>query len=162
MSRYTVYGVDKETGVDTERVIDATTSKNAQIKAELQGIIVSDVSEHSLQSTSPVATTTLTKPPSSPTNQPHPQQQIQQPYTTAPQTVVNVVQQNVIHAPTFSRGLAAILSLFIPGLGQMYKGQILNGIAWFFIVAIGYVFFVIPGLILHICCILGAASGSNR
>ena len=56
-------------------------------------------------------------------------------------------------------GVAAILSFLIPGTGQMYKGQVANGLAWFVMVLIGYVLFIIPGLVLHVCCVLGAASG---
>ena len=59
----------------------------------------------------------------------------------------------------WSRGVAAVLSFVIPGLGQMYKGQIFNGLAWFVLTAIGYVALVIPGIVLHLCCIIGAAMG---
>jgi len=57
---------------------------------------------------------------------------------------------------------AALLSFFIPGLGQLYKGQPVNGIVWFIVVLIGYVPFVIPGLVLHLLCIIGAARGDPR
>ncbi|QDU33771.1 hypothetical protein KS4_18280 [Poriferisphaera corsica] len=60
-----------------------------------------------------------------------------------------------------SPGVAAILSFFFPGLGQLCKGQILNGIVWFFVVAIGYVCLIVPGVILHICCIVGASKASK-
>jgi predicted RNA-binding Zn-ribbon protein involved in translation (DUF1610 family) len=59
----------------------------------------------------------------------------------------------------WSPGVAAVLSFIIPGLGQMYKGQIGNGLVWMIVVIIGYVMMIIPGLILHLCCIAGAASG---
>ena len=59
----------------------------------------------------------------------------------------------------YSPGVAGCLSLFIPGLGQLYKRQFLNAIAWFLVVAAGYAALVIPGVILHLCCILGALSG---
>jgi hypothetical protein len=41
----------------------------------------------------------------------------------------------------------------------MYKGQVFNGLVWLVVVVIGYVVFVIPGLVLHLFCIIGAASG---
>ena len=68
----------------------------------------------------------------------------------------------VSHPPVqkWSPGIAAVLSFFIPGLGQLYKGQILNGIAWFLFVLIGYAALIVPGLILHIFCIIGALSGN--
>lgn len=82
------------------------------------------------------------------------------PAAPAPVQIVNnvttVVGQN---SPRWSRGTAAILSLFIPGLGQMYKGQVINGVVWFAVVAVGYVFLVLPGVVLHVLCVLGAASG---
>lgn len=59
----------------------------------------------------------------------------------------------------WSPGVAAVLSLIIPGAGQMYKGNVLSGLFWLFIVIIGYVFLIIPGLILHLICIVLAASG---
>jgi hypothetical protein len=58
-------------------------------------------------------------------------------------------------------GVAAVLSFFWPGLGQIYKGQILNGFAWMFLVLLGYGCCVFPGFFLHVCCIFGAASGSQ-
>lgn len=56
-------------------------------------------------------------------------------------------------------GVAAVLSLVIPGAGQMYKGQVLNGLVWLLVVVVGYLMFIFPGLILHLICIVGAASG---
>jgi TM2 domain-containing membrane protein YozV len=69
----------------------------------------------------------------------------------------------VINHPPIRRwspGLAAVLSFFVPGLGQLYKGQILNGIVWFFMVGFGYMALILPGLLLHLFCIIGAASGN--
>jgi hypothetical protein len=60
----------------------------------------------------------------------------------------------------WSPGLAAVLSFLVPGLGQLYKGQILNGIVWFFVVGMGYVALILPGLVLHFFCVLGALSGN--
>ena len=59
----------------------------------------------------------------------------------------------------WSPGIAAVLSFFVPGAGQLYKGQILAGLLWFVCVSLGYVAFVIPGIVLHVLCIFGAASG---
>lgn len=60
----------------------------------------------------------------------------------------------------WSPGVAALLSLVIPGAGQMYKGQIFNGLFWLAVVVIGYFAMVVPGIVLHLMCIVGAASGS--
>ena len=70
------------------------------------------------------------------------------------QTVV--VQQ----AAPPSNGIAAVLSLIIPGAGQMYKGHVLSGIVWLVAVVIGYLMFILPGLVLHFLCIVMAASGA--
>jgi len=59
----------------------------------------------------------------------------------------------------WSLGVAAVLSFFFPGVGQIYKGQILRGILWLTIVPVGYLMLIIPGLILHLICIISAASG---
>jgi TM2 domain-containing membrane protein YozV len=59
----------------------------------------------------------------------------------------------------WSPGLAGVLSLVIPGAGQIYKGQIKYGVLSLIVVAIGYALFVVPGLILHILCIVNAVSG---
>lgn len=56
--------------------------------------------------------------------------------------------------------LAAIVNIFLPGVGQMIQGRIGAGIAFFFATIIGYLIFVIPGLILHIVSIVDAANYS--
>lgn len=53
-------------------------------------------------------------------------------------------------------GTAAVLSFFIPGAGQMYKGAIGEGFLWLFFVMLGYLAFFVPGFILHILCVLNA------
>lgn len=52
--------------------------------------------------------------------------------------------------------LAVLLSLLCPGLGQLYKRQVLRAFAWFFAVWIGYLL-IYPGIVLHLCCMIGAA-----
>ncbi len=99
----------------------------------------------------------------------HPLQEAAPP-ASAPVVNVNVTQnqQNeigggVVVARSWSPLVAAILSFFIPGLGQLYKGQPINGLVWFVLVFLGYVAFVFPGFVLHVCCVLGAAMGDpNR
>jgi TM2 domain-containing membrane protein YozV len=56
---------------------------------------------------------------------------------------------------------AAFLSLICPGLGQLYKSQPINGLVWFIITIAGYFAFIVPGLVLHLCCVIGAASGGR-
>jgi TM2 domain-containing membrane protein YozV len=78
----------------------------------------------------------------------------------APAGAGQVVVINQPPTQRWSPGLAAVLSFIVPELGQLYKGQILNGIVWFFLVGMGYVALFFPGLILHCFCVLGALSGS--
>jgi hypothetical protein len=63
-------------------------------------------------------------------------------------------------APTHSAGLAAVLSLIIPGAGQMYRGRVGAGLLWLVFVVIGYSLFIVPGFVLHVICIFNAASSS--
>ena len=57
-----------------------------------------------------------------------------------------------------SPGVAAVLSLFIPGLGQLYQGKLLSGLLWMLFTAAGYFFIIIPGIILHFLCVATALS----
>jgi TM2 domain-containing membrane protein YozV len=77
-----------------------------------------------------------------------------------PQSIVNVH----VAAPTmrrWSRGTAILLSLIVPGLGQAYKGQIINGLVWFVVTIAGYIMLIVPGVILHILCLVGASWGDE-
>jgi TM2 domain-containing membrane protein YozV len=46
--------------------------------------------------------------------------------------------------------ISLILSFFISGLGQVYNGETLKGVALFFGTIIGYMIFVIPGVIVWV------------
>jgi hypothetical protein len=59
----------------------------------------------------------------------------------------------------WSRLVAGILSFLFPGLGQLYKGHVFIGLLWFLCVTAGYVAFIIPGVVLHALCVLGAMMG---
>lgn len=58
----------------------------------------------------------------------------------------------------WSPGAAVVLSFFIPGLGQMYRGKFGAGIMWLIFVIGGY-FLIVPGLVLHVICLVDAYSG---
>ena len=62
----------------------------------------------------------------------------------------------------WSPGVAALLSFLIPGAGQIYKGNVGGGIGWLILVVIGYCLFIVPGIILHIVCIVRAASSDRK
>jgi hypothetical protein len=57
-----------------------------------------------------------------------------------------------------SAGVAAVLSLFIPGAGQLYLGWTGGGITYLLLTIGGYLIFVLPGLLLHFISIIDAAS----
>jgi TM2 domain-containing membrane protein YozV len=58
-------------------------------------------------------------------------------------------------------GLAAVFSLFIPGAGQLYAGRVVAAILWFLVVSAGYAL-ILPGLVLHLFCIVSAAAAAHR
>lgn len=64
-------------------------------------------------------------------------------------------------SPHASPALAAIFSTFIPGAGQLYAGRWVAGLLWFLVVSAGYAL-ILPGLILHLFCIVSAASSAHR
>jgi TM2 domain-containing membrane protein YozV len=53
-------------------------------------------------------------------------------------------------------GVPALLSFFIPGLGQIVKGQIGKGILTFIEISLGLIMLVIPGIIIWIWQIMDA------
>jgi hypothetical protein len=56
-----------------------------------------------------------------------------------------------------NRGIAAVLSLVIPGAGQMYRGHVVEGFVWLVCVYFGYISLIVPGLLLHAACVWMAA-----
>ena len=75
------------------------------------------------------------------------------------QEKTNVVINTPYRQRLWSPGVAALLSFLIPGAGQLYKGNVGSGILWFIVTVVGYFLLIIPGLILHLICIITAASG---
>ena len=79
--------------------------------------------------------------------------------------------QAIVHQPTrplalrrtgeASPGIAAALSLFIPGAGHAYTGHYLSAVLWFLLVSAGYTL-VLPGVFLHLLAIASAASSAHR
>jgi TM2 domain-containing membrane protein YozV len=59
------------------------------------------------------------------------------------------------------RSTAAILSFFVPGLGQIYKGQTGRGIAWLlggvFLATFSWLLLFIPSLVYSCCCAFNAS-----
>ncbi len=73
------------------------------------------------------------------------------------------VQPPAVLAPAAgpSPGVAAVLSLIIPGAGQMYAGQVGWGLVWLVLVVVLYVVLFPLGAVMHIVCIFAAASSAR-
>jgi len=52
-----------------------------------------------------------------------------------------------------SPGVAAVLSVLIPGLGQVYTGRLGAGAFWFLVTGISYWAPLIPGFLVHAACV---------
>lgn len=61
----------------------------------------------------------------------------------------------------WNHGTAAVLSLVIPGAGQIYKGQLVAGLLWLAFIALGYYMYILPGIVIHLFCVIFAASGKS-
>lgn len=57
--------------------------------------------------------------------------------------------------------MAAVLSFFIPGLGQIYKGSIGKGLLLLVVTVIGYALLILPGLVIHLLTVVDAYSGRS-
>lgn len=66
-------------------------------------------------------------------------------------------QEGVVAKTAANLDTAKMLSLFIPGAGQMYREQVGRGLCWMLVVGFGYCLCV-PGLIAHYYCYLDAGS----
>lgn len=60
-----------------------------------------------------------------------------------------------------SPGLAAVLSLLLPGAGHLYAGRPVAALLWFILVSFGYLLFF-PGLLFHLFAIASAAGAAHR
>ncbi len=61
-----------------------------------------------------------------------------------------------------SPGLAAVLSVLLPGLGQVYSGRLLAGALWFLFTSVSYWAILIPGFLVHALCIWSAYHSAKR
>ncbi len=55
-----------------------------------------------------------------------------------------------------SPGIAAVLSVLLPGLGQVYAGRLLAGALWFLATTVSYSLILLPGFLVHALCIWSA------
>lgn len=74
-----------------------------------------------------------------------------------------IIQQISAPQPKWNKGIAGLLSFLIPGMGQIYKGKPIIGMGWFALTLVGYMLFIVPGVILHVMCVVAATMGDpNR
>ena len=50
-------------------------------------------------------------------------------------------------------GIAAVLSVLLPGLGQVYAGNLLSGAVWFLATSFFYWAVLLPGFLCHALCV---------
>jgi TM2 domain-containing membrane protein YozV len=61
-----------------------------------------------------------------------------------------------------SPGLAAVFSVFLPGLGQVYAGRLGAGALWFLGTTFAYWAILVPGFLVHALCIWSAYRSAKR
>ena len=57
--------------------------------------------------------------------------------------------------------IAAVLSVRIPGLGQVYNGHLLAGAGWFLAASFGYWAILVPGFLIHVASVWCAYRGAR-
>jgi len=62
----------------------------------------------------------------------------------------------VVEERSPSPGIAAVLSVLLPGLGQVYAGRLVAGGLWFLATSFFYWALLLPGFIAHALCIWSA------
>lgn len=76
--------------------------------------------------------------------------------------LVRQVSTTPMVSATPNPAVAGVLSLIVPGAGQLYAGHPVSAVMWFVVVSIGYLLLIVPGVILHALCIAQAASAAHR
>src|SRR5262249_27059217 len=59
--------------------------------------------------------------------------------------------------PSYSPSIAAWRTFVMSGAGYFYSGREKAGILWMIATLLGYLCFVVPGLVLHVLCIASAS-----
>ena len=60
-----------------------------------------------------------------------------------------------------SPGIAAVLSVLIPGLGQVYTGRLAAGAVWLLVTMLFYSAILLPGFLAHAVCVWSAYDGAK-
>jgi TM2 domain-containing membrane protein YozV len=64
--------------------------------------------------------------------------------------------------PRPSPGVAAVLSVLVPGLGQVYAGRLGAGALWFLGTGFAYWAILIPGFLVHAVCVWSAYESARE
>jgi len=65
-------------------------------------------------------------------------------------------ERDYLPARAPSPGVAAVLSVVVPGLGQLYAGRLMAGALWCIGTAFAYWAILVPGFIAHAFCVWSA------
>ena len=71
-------------------------------------------------------------------------------------TMTRSYEHEIIDRNAPGPGIAAVLSVLIPGLGQVYCGRLFAGAMWFLATAAGYSLILVPGFLIHALCVWSA------
>ena len=71
-------------------------------------------------------------------------------------------ERDYLPARAPSPGVAAVLSVLIPGLGQLYAGRLMAAALWCLGTAFAYWAIILPGIIVHALCIWSAYQSARR
>ena len=72
------------------------------------------------------------------------------------------VEDRIVARRAPSPGLAAVLSVVLPGLGQVYSGRLLAGGLWFLATTFSYWAILVPGFLVHMVCIWSAYQSAKH
>ena len=61
-----------------------------------------------------------------------------------------------------SPGVAAVLSVLIPGLGHVYAGRLGAGAVWFLLTSFAYWAILVPGFLFHALCVYSAYESARE
>jgi len=61
-----------------------------------------------------------------------------------------------------SPGLAAVLSVLVPGLGHIYAGRLGAGLGWFLATMFGYWAILVPGFPIHVASVYFAYRAAKQ
>jgi TM2 domain-containing membrane protein YozV len=59
-------------------------------------------------------------------------------------------------------GLAAVLSVIVPGLGHVYAGRLGAGLGWFIATMFGYWAILVPGFAIHVASVFFAYEAAKH